>query len=61
MFDLDYWGVADIQAALSAIANWVKQVSWDGPAAAVDELIVVGHSNGGMTRLNGLTVCGVDC
>lgn len=61
MFDLDYWGVADIQVALSAIANWVKQVSWEGPAAAIDELIVVGHSNGGMKRLNGLTGCGVDC
>jgi alpha-beta hydrolase superfamily lysophospholipase len=48
MFDLDYWGVADFQAALSAIADWVKQISWDGPAAAIDKLIVVGHSNGGM-------------
>jgi hypothetical protein len=61
MFYLDYWGVADIQAALLAIADWVKQISWDGPAAAIDELIVVGHSNGGMKRLNGLTDCSVDC
>ncbi|KAJ5906275.1 uncharacterized protein N7473_003191 [Penicillium subrubescens] len=44
--DWHYWGVADFQAALSAIADWVKQISWDGPAAAIDKLIVVGHSNG---------------
>ncbi|KAF3396272.1 putative secreted protein [Penicillium rolfsii] len=45
--DWHYWGVADIQAAVSAIADWIIQISWDGPAAAIDELIVVGHSNGG--------------
>lgn len=61
MFDVDYWGVTDIQVALSAIADWVEQISWNGPGAAVDELIVVGHSNGGMERLNGLMDCSVDC
>ncbi|OOQ90945.1 hypothetical protein PEBR_01821 [Penicillium brasilianum] len=45
--DWHYWGVADIQAAMSSIANWVKQVAWDGPPAALDKRIVAGHSNGG--------------
>ncbi|KAJ5381043.1 uncharacterized protein N7496_003471 [Penicillium cataractarum] len=45
--DWHYWGAADIQAAMSAIANWVKRTAWDGPPAALDKLIVAGHSNGG--------------
>lgn len=61
MFDLDYWGVADIQVAVSAIGDWVEQIAWEGPAAAIDELLVVGHSNGGTHRLNELTDAGIDC
>ncbi|KAJ5176459.1 uncharacterized protein N7482_002336 [Penicillium canariense] len=45
--DWHLWGVADIQAAVSAIADWATAVRWAGPGAAREELVVAGHSNGG--------------
>ena len=39
---------------MSAIADWIKQISWEGPGVTSDELIVAGHSNGGMHSLDGL-------
>ena len=38
---------------MSAIADWIKQISWEGPEVASNELIVTGHSNGGMHSLDG--------
>lgn len=46
---------------MSAIADWVKQVAWDGPPAALDKRIVAGHSNGGMYTSHTLADCRVDC
>ncbi|KAL4949940.1 hypothetical protein BDW69DRAFT_173260 [Aspergillus filifer] len=45
--DWHTWGVADIQAAVSAMPGWVEAVGWSGPALSIDEWIVIGHSNGG--------------
>jgi hypothetical protein len=39
---------------VSAIADWIKQISWEGPGVTSDELIVTGHSNGGMHSLDRL-------
>lgn len=43
----DHWGAADVQAAVAEIPKWILNVDWDGPDVAVDDWILVGHSNGG--------------
>ena len=45
---LDYWGSADVQAAVATISDWTKNVNWGGPGVALDDWILVGHSNGGI-------------
>ncbi|KAI2361561.1 hypothetical protein LOY93_006091 [Ophidiomyces ophidiicola] len=45
--DWHTWGFADVQAAVSAIPNWISCMSWNGPGASLDDWIVAGHSNGG--------------
>ncbi|KAL4938667.1 hypothetical protein BDV06DRAFT_49034 [Aspergillus oleicola] len=45
--DWHTWGVADIQAAVSVIPDWIRAVGWAGPGILTDEWIVIGHSNGG--------------
>ncbi|KAL4959894.1 uncharacterized protein BDV14DRAFT_193424 [Aspergillus stella-maris] len=45
--DWHTWGVADIQAAVSAMPDWIEAVGWSGPTLSTDEWIVIGHSNGG--------------
>ncbi|KAJ5698262.1 hypothetical protein N7462_000267 [Penicillium macrosclerotiorum] len=45
--DWHYWGIADLQAALLAIPDWIANVDWRGPTSSQEDLIVVGHSNGG--------------
>lgn len=43
----DRWGVADIEAAIAAIPEWIKIMGWNGPNVNVDQRLVTGHSNGG--------------
>lgn len=45
--DWHHWGAADVQAAVAEIPKWILNVDWDGPDVAVDDWILVGHSNGG--------------
>ncbi|KAK0269661.1 hypothetical protein LTS00_017218 [Friedmanniomyces endolithicus] len=45
--DWHTWGFADVEAAISAIPDWIKQVGWEGPGVDVDRWLVTGHSNGG--------------
>lgn len=44
----DIWGASDVQAAIAAIPEWIRNVDWKGPHAAVDDWILTGHSNGGI-------------
>lgn len=44
----DNWGAADVQAAVAAIPEWIKNVHWKDSSVAVDDWILVGHSNGGI-------------
>ena len=47
---LDTWGFSDVQAAVAAIPDWMGAVSWDGPAASLNDWVILGHSNGGMKK-----------
>lgn len=49
---LDYWGSADVQAAVATISDWIKNVNWGFPGVALDDWILVGHSNGGIYLYN---------
>lgn len=44
----DNWGAADVQAAVAAIPEWIKNVHWEHSSVALDDWILVGHSNGGI-------------
>lgn len=43
----DRWGVADTEAAIAAIPEWIETVGWKGPNVDADRRLVTGHSNGG--------------
>ena len=43
----DTWGLTDVEAAVSAIPDWIKRMNWAGPGVEVDKWFVSGHSNGG--------------
>ena len=45
--DWHIWGLADVEAAISAIPKWIEQVEWDGAGVDIDKWFVSGHSNGG--------------
>jgi predicted esterase len=45
--DWHVWGLADVTAAVSAISNWMSNMSWTGPGIDLERWIVTGHSNGG--------------
>ena len=45
--DWHNWGFADVEAAVAAIPDWIKQVAWQGPVVDVNRWLVSGHSNGG--------------
>ena len=53
--DWHTWGFADVEGALSAIPSWIETLSWTGPAASLNSLYVVGHSNGGQGAWFALT------
>lgn len=41
------WALADVNAAVSAIPGWIKNMGWTGPGVDINKWIVTGHSNGG--------------
>lgn len=45
--DWHNWGLADVEAAITAIPKWIEQVEWKGPGVDVNKWLVSGHSNGG--------------
>ncbi|KAL8712532.1 MAG: hypothetical protein Q9225_006939 [Loekoesia sp. 1 TL-2023] len=45
--DWHRWGVADIEAAVAAVPDWIRTVGWHGPGIDTYRWLVTGHSNGG--------------
>lgn len=45
--DWHTWGFADVQAAITMLAQWADKVGWRGPNICFDKVLVAGHSNGG--------------
>ncbi|GAB7365398.1 hypothetical protein MBLNU230_g6476t1 [Neophaeotheca triangularis] len=45
--DWHSWGIADVEAAVSAIPDWIAHNDWQGPGVDTDRWFVTGHSNGG--------------
>ncbi|KAK5172574.1 uncharacterized protein LTR77_002694 [Saxophila tyrrhenica] len=45
--DWHVWGLADVEAAVAAIPQWIEAVEWTGPGVDVERWFVSGHSNGG--------------
>ncbi|KAF3941239.1 hypothetical protein ABW19_dt0207500 [Dactylella cylindrospora] len=45
--DWHTWGLADAEAAIAAINDWIKYIDWEGPGADATRWFVSGHSNGG--------------
>ncbi|KAK6341052.1 hypothetical protein TWF696_009361 [Orbilia brochopaga] len=45
--DWHAWGMADVEAAIAAIPDWMDHVEWDGPGVDLNRWFVSGHSNGG--------------
>jgi predicted esterase len=53
--DWHTWGLADVEAAVNAIPEWIEHNSWTGPGVDTDRWLVVGHSNGGQGTWHVLT------
>lgn len=53
--DWHNWGFADVEAAIEAIPDWIKNGNWSGPGVEKDRWIVSGHSNGGQATWFALT------
>ncbi|KAM0710933.1 hypothetical protein Q7P35_001671 [Cladosporium inversicolor] len=53
--DWHTWGLADVEAAVNAIPEWIEHNSWTGPGVDTDRWLVVGHSNGGQGTWHILT------
>ncbi|RMX77126.1 hypothetical protein D0869_10116 [Hortaea werneckii] len=53
--DWHTWGLADVEAAIAAIPEWIEQVGWSGPGVDTDRWLVSGHSNGGQGAWYALT------
>ncbi|CAO1602326.1 hypothetical protein XANCAGTX0491_005944 [Xanthoria calcicola] len=53
--DWHRWGVADTEAAIAAIPEWIKTVGWKGPNVDINRRLVIGHSNGGQGTWYALT------
>ena len=45
--DWHTWGFADVEAAISAVPDWIRRLNWKGPKVETERWIVSGHSNGG--------------
>lgn len=46
---IDIWGFHDVQAAISSIPDWIERFGWTFYGVDVDNWLVSGHSNGGMS------------
>lgn len=44
-------GLADVEAAITALPMWLEKHYWKGPTVNVDQWLVVGHSNGGQSLI----------
>ena len=53
--DWHTWGLADVEAAVNAIPEWIEHNSWTGLGVDTDRWLVVGHSNGGQGTWHVLT------
>ncbi|KAA8913215.1 hypothetical protein FN846DRAFT_772479 [Sphaerosporella brunnea] len=53
--DWHIWGFADVEAAIAAIPEWMKQVNWTRQGVALEKWVVSGHSNGGQGTWYALT------
>nr|POE84627.1 putative secreted protein [Quercus suber] len=45
--DWHQWGLADVEAAVAAIPDWIERNQWNGPGVDLNRWLVGGHSNGG--------------
>ncbi|KAK5058611.1 hypothetical protein LTR84_010874 [Exophiala bonariae] len=45
--DWHTWGFADVEAAITMIPDWIKNIKWTGPGVCLHRVLVAGHSNGG--------------
>jgi len=45
---VDNWGFDDVEAAINALPEWVARMNWKGPNVSTSDLLVSGHSNGGL-------------
>ncbi|KAJ6262170.1 hypothetical protein Dda_2975 [Drechslerella dactyloides] len=45
--DWHAWGMADVEAAIAAIPDWIDRIGWNGPGVDINRWFVSGHSNGG--------------
>lgn len=45
--DWHNWGFADVQAAITAIPDWIEATAWKGIGVNTEKWFVSGHSNGG--------------
>lgn len=45
--DWHTWGLADVEAAIAMIPDWIEQTQWKGPGVDPNRWLVAGHSNGG--------------
>jgi len=53
--DWHTWGLADVEAAIDAISEWIEHNSWTGPGVDTNRWLVIGHSNGGQGTWHILT------
>lgn len=53
--NIDTWGLADVEAAVAAIPEYIISTDWIGPRALVRSLYITGHSNGGQGAWHLLT------
>jgi hypothetical protein len=52
---VDKWGFADVEAAIEAIPQWMKQIEWTRQGVDMEKWVVSGHSNGGQGAWYALT------
>lgn len=45
--DWHIWGLADAEAAINSLPEWLDLVDWKGPGVDTERWLVSGHSNGG--------------
>jgi predicted esterase len=53
--DWHNFGFADVEAAITAIPEWIKQTGWEGVGVDTEKWFISGHSNGGQGSWYALT------